>query len=52
MQSSLVGALAFFLLSTANVSEKNEKLARVTCEKLTYVDIMTKILKIFWDPVV
>ena len=37
------GVLAFFLLSAANVSEGNEKLARATCKKLTYTDMKTTI---------
>ena len=44
------GVLAFFLVSAANVSEENEKLARATCKKLTYADMKTIILKIFGDP--
>ena len=44
------GVLAFFLLSAANVSEGNEKLARATSKKLTYTDMKITILKIFGDP--
>ena len=40
------GVLAFFLLSAANVSEENEKLARATCKKLTYEVMKTTILKL------
>ena len=39
--------LAFFLLSAANVSEENEKLARAKCKKLTYTDTKTTIFKNF-----
>ena len=44
------GVPAFFLLSAANVSEENEKLARATCKKLAYADMKTTILKLFGDP--
>ena len=37
------GVLAFFLLSAANISELNEKLARATCKKLTNTDMKTTI---------
>ena len=50
LYQKLDGVLAFFLLSAANVSQENEKLARATCKKLTYTDMKTTILKIFGDP--
>ena len=44
--------LASFLLSAANVSEENKKLARATRKNLTYADMKTTILNIFGDPAV
>ena len=41
---------AFFLLTAANVSEENEKLARATCGDLTYNNMKSTIQKIFGDP--
>ena len=42
------GVFAFFLLSAANVSDENDKLARATCKKLTYADIKTNNFENFW----
>ena len=43
------GVKAFFLLKAANVTEEQEKLARATCEKLTYDIMKSNITKIFGD---
>ena len=41
---------AYFLLSAANMSEDNEKLARTTCTKLDYTHMKNTLMKIFGDP--
>ena len=43
------GVKAFFLLKAANVTEEQEKLARATCDKLTYDIMKSNITKIFGD---
>ena len=43
------GVKAFFLLKDANVTEEQEKLARATCEKLTYAIMKSNITNIFSD---
>ena len=44
------GVRAFFLVTAANVSEENEKLACATCGEMTYDNMKTAIKKIFGDP--
>ena len=41
---------AYFLLSAANMSEENEKLARTTCTMLDYTHMKQTLMKIFGDP--
>ena len=43
------GVKAFFLLKAANVTDEQEKLARATCDKLTYDLMKSNITKIFGD---
>ena len=44
------GVQCFFFLIAANISEENERLARVTCANLTYEDMKETLFKIFNDP--
>jgi hypothetical protein len=44
------GVQSFFLLSAANVSDENERLARATCGDFTYKNMKSTIQKIFGDP--
>ena len=46
----LEGVQAFFLLSAANISEDNEKLAHATVGEITWENMKAKIQKIFGDP--
>ena len=39
----------YFLLTTANISEENEKLARTTCDKLAYKEMKNTLMKIFGE---
>ena len=44
------GVQAFFVLTAANISEENERLARVTCPELKYAEMKETLLRIFADP--
>ena len=44
------GVQAFFVLTAANISEENEKLARASCGLMTYPNMKECIQKIFGDP--
>ena len=45
-----VGVQSFFVLTAANISDDNERLARVSCPELTYASMRDTLLKIFSDP--
>ena len=44
------GVQSFFLLTAANVSEDNERLARVSCKDLKYSSMKDTLIKIFAEP--
>jgi hypothetical protein len=44
------GVQSFFVLTAANISEENERLARVSCAELKYQNMKETLLKIFSDP--
>ena len=44
------GVWAFLLLKASNISTENERLARATCQGLSYENMKACILKIFGDP--
>ena len=44
------GVQSFFVLKAANITEENERLARVTCPELKYANMKETLLKIFSDP--
>ena len=44
------GVQSFFLLRAANITEDNERLARVTCPKLKYPNMKETLMKICNDP--
>ena len=44
------GIQAFFLLTTANVCEENERLVCATCNSMTYENMKDCLPKIIGDP--
>ena len=44
------GVLAFMLLKASNISTEHERLARATCQSMTYDNMKSCITKIFGDP--
>ena len=44
------GVWAFLLLKASNISTENERLARATCQGMTYLNMKACIMKIFGDP--
>ena len=44
------GVQAFFILKAANVTEEAERMARVSCQELTYDTMKSTILRLFCEP--